>query len=200
MGSVGAAVQSGRSIRPDDYGEAIVRERARRMARWAVLTSLLLTALAVAPPASADARGISNGFETAELGAWDRLTGGDGQAGFEIGVGTARSGQGNGYLSATNGWAREGIWASPGQGYRYCTVRFYIKPLTDLPYAVRVWTPQAKQLMNWERQISPNGAYQLVQVDWMAEQDSVNFIEVVFGASGTPRAARLDDLSVVCAN
>ncbi|MFD9336277.1 hypothetical protein ACFWBF_17985 [Streptomyces sp. NPDC060028] len=177
-----------------------MRKRARRMTRGAVLALASLAAPVVAPPAHADVRSISNGFEAADIGTWDRLAGGDGQAGFEIGTGSARYGQGNGWLSATRGWARVGAWASCGRGFRYCTARIYVKPVQDLQFELRVWTPQGRQLISTAPWLTANGTYHLVQVEWTAEEDSNNFVESIIGANGTPRAVRLDDLSVVCAN
>lgn len=177
-----------------------MRKRTRPIARGAVLALASLTALVVSPPAHADVRSISNGFESADIGTWDRLTGGDGQAGFEIGTGTARYGQGNGWLSATQGWAREGTWASFGRGYRHCTARIYVKPVQNLQFELRVWTPQGRQLISTAPWLTANGTYQLVQVEWTAEEDSNNFVEAVIGSNGTPRAVRLDDLNVVCVN
>ncbi|MFD0353437.1 hypothetical protein ACFVHW_06765 [Streptomyces sp. NPDC127110] len=176
-----------------------MRKRARIGARCAALTLLPLAALAAAAPAHADARGLYNGFEESDIGKWDRLAGGDGRAGFEIGTGTALTGQGNGRLSATQGWAREGTWASFDRPFRHCTARVYVRPDQDLQFELRVWTPQGKQLISTAPWLTA-GDYRLVQVDWTAEGDNNNFVEAVIGANGTPRAVRLDALTVVCSD
>ncbi|MFD7032180.1 hypothetical protein ACFWAR_29545 [Streptomyces sp. NPDC059917] len=176
-----------------------MRKRARSTARWAALALVPLAALMAATPAHAGARGLYNGFEASDIGKWDRLSGGDGQAGFEIGTGTALTGQGNGRITATRGWAREGTWASFEPAYRFCTARVYVKPDQDLQFELRVWTPQGKKLVSHAPWLL-SGDYRLVQVDWTAEGENNNFVEAVLGADGTPRAVRLDALTVVCSD
>ncbi|MEV7420145.1 hypothetical protein [Streptomyces sp. NPDC089919] len=177
-----------------------MRNRTRRTARWALSVALPLALLVAAPPARADARGMSNGFENGQTDRWDRQWGGDGRAGFELNTGTARSGEGNGWLSATRGWAREGIWASFAPQFRYCTATVYVKPLQDLQFELRVWTPQGKKLISTAPWLLARNGYSIVQVDWMGEGDNANFVEAVIGADGTARTVRLDDMAVVCAD
>ncbi|MEU5428492.1 hypothetical protein AB0H73_23295 [Streptomyces olivoreticuli] len=178
-----------------------MRRYARRTARWAVLALLSLAALAVSPTAQAEEKVYTNGFEGYDIKGWDPLTGGDGVAGFEINQGTARSGRNNGWLSATRGWAREGIWARFGATTfpnTVCTAEIYVKPVQDLQFELRVWNPQGTKLATNAPWLVANGDYQNVKVTWIAEYNNNAFVEAILGSDGIPRAVRLDDLVVRC--
>ncbi|MFD5701106.1 hypothetical protein [Streptomyces lasiicapitis] len=180
-----------------------MRKYARGTARWAVLALVSLAALTVSPPAQAEEKVTTNGFEGYDVERWDRLTGGDGVAGFETDQGTARSGRANGWLSTTRGWAREGTWAYFGTNIwprTVCTAEIQVKPVQDLQFELRVWNPQGTKLAGNAPWLVANGKYQTVQVTWIAEQRNDAFVEAILGSDGTPRAVRLDDLVVRCNN
>ncbi|WP_143676604.1 hypothetical protein [Streptomyces sp. TLI_146] len=157
----------------------------------------------VSPSAQAEEKVITNGFEGYDMQAWDSLTGGDGLTGFENGGGAARSGRVNGWLSTTQGWAREGTWARFGTNIwntTMCTAEIYVKPDQDLQFELRVWNPQGVKLATNAPWLVANGNYQLVRVTWHAESNNNAFVEAILGSDRAPRAVRLDDLVVRCNN
>jgi hypothetical protein len=90
----------------------LTTRRWSRRGRTALVLTTVFAGLFLAGTGIAQASILQfqDGFEVSPASVWHISVGGDGNAGFEIGKGTARSGANNGWIFASNGWASEGIW------------------------------------------------------------------------------------------
>ncbi|UQI46016.1 hypothetical protein M1P56_17495 [Streptomyces sp. HU2014] len=143
----------------------------------------------------------TNGFEGRQLDFWDRQTGGDGNTGFELGLGTANSGQNNGWLYASQGWAREGTWAAINgtSANSVCSARVHARPFQDLEFALRIWDARGNKLADVTTWLTANGRYQAVSTATWSPWGNTNvFAEAVIGSYGAAKTVRVDDLTVQC--
>ncbi|MFC0842904.1 hypothetical protein ACFH04_03990 [Streptomyces noboritoensis] len=180
------------------------RTRTQRLIRTLAAAAVPMAVLALSTPAHAGAQTLlyTNGFEGNQLNSWDHVTGDDAQAGFEINTGTADTGQNNGWLSARQGWAREGTWAAIDGITRNstCTARIWVRPQDTVGFALRVWDSKGTKLGETVPRLYPSTYYQSVTTPaWSPQGNTGVFVEAVISSyDGTTRTVRIDGLSVDC--
>ncbi|OAR24007.1 hypothetical protein A8W25_16190 [Streptomyces sp. ERV7] len=191
-----------RSLRRPTRSRRTAVRRTLRLPRWLAVAAVPMAVLALSTPAHAGVLVFSNGFEGGQLDKWDRPTGGDAWAGFEVNTGTAHWGQNNGWLSARQGWAREGTWAAlNGISWNStCAARIYVWPQNGVEFALRVWDANGNKLGETVPWLNASNGYQTVDTPAWSPRGNTNvFVEAVISSyDGTTRTVRVDDLAVQC--
>lgn len=173
------------------------RSWSQRLAVLATVPAVILT-FAVAP-AQAGGTQTSDGFEGNPSSRWAIVTGGSAWAGFDINVGTARSGTNNAWIFVTNGWAYHGLWVTTSApSWSQCVAQFYFNASGGTFVGIEVWDPYANALSLHYPFIS-GGSYQQVTTPWWNLNGRTTlFVKAIIGSDGPARFARIDDMTLHC--
>jgi hypothetical protein len=149
---------------------------------------------------------VYDGFEGDPASRWETLTSGDGGvAGFDLGVGTARTGQNDGWLQAENAWAAERLPVPlhdiPPRAS--CTAFLYVEPETDPGQVdLQIWDPNGwtmpQSSTTW---VAAGVGYVRISTVFDPAQITGDtlYVQVIYGSpTASPTTFRIDDLDVWC--
>lgn len=176
----------------------------RALAGVAVSVALLLAGTGVA---NAGVRQFQDGFEGNPGATWRTATNGSGNAGFDVNIGNARTGQNNGWLHSgysQGSAAAEDVTVSTGSsGTSDCVAQVYVNPLNNRStgITVAVYDTAGNRLSTVNRGLTFTG-YQAVQSNHFALSGYrtvvVRLLVIDSGRGADGEWLRLDDFTLSC--